>query len=77
MEVGGRRHGPAAVFPGKRRGTHLQEAGWAPSPVWTKAENLVPTGIRFPDLPARSELLYLSDNPEYLIIRWRLGHTNQ
>jgi len=24
----------------------LQEAGWAPGPVWTGAENLVPTGIR-------------------------------
>ena len=24
----------------------VQEAGWAPGPVWTSAENLVPTGIR-------------------------------
>ena len=27
----------------------LQEAGWAPGPVWTVAENLSPTGIRSPD----------------------------
>ena len=27
-------------------------------PVWTSAENLAPTGIRSPNRPARSELLY-------------------
>jgi hypothetical protein len=32
-----------------------QEAGWAPGPVWTGAENLAPTGIRPTDRPARSE----------------------
>jgi hypothetical protein len=26
----------------------VQEAGWAQGPVWTSAENLTPTGIRFP-----------------------------
>jgi len=36
----------------------IQEAGWAPGPVWTGAENLAPTGIRSPDRPARSESLY-------------------
>jgi hypothetical protein len=36
----------------------LQEAGWAPGPVWTTAENLALTGIRSPDRPARSESLY-------------------
>ena len=30
------------------------EAGWAPGPVWTGAENLASTGIRSPDRPARS-----------------------
>ena len=34
-----------------------QVAGWAPGPVWTCAENLASTGIRFPDRPARSESL--------------------
>jgi hypothetical protein len=32
----------------------VSEAGWAPEHVWTGAENLVPTEIGFPDLPARS-----------------------
>jgi len=36
----------------------VQEAGWAPGPVWIGAENLGPTGIRFSDLPARSQSLY-------------------
>ena len=36
----------------------VQEAGWAPGPVWTGAENLAPTGIGSPDRPARSQSLY-------------------
>jgi hypothetical protein len=36
----------------------VQEAGWTPGPVWTGAENLVPTGIRSPDRPVRSQSLY-------------------
>ena len=36
----------------------VQEAGWAPGPVWTGTENLAPTGIRSPDHPARRESLY-------------------
>ena len=36
----------------------VQEAGWAPGPVWTSAENLAPTGIRSPDRPAHSQSLY-------------------
>jgi hypothetical protein len=36
----------------------VQEAGWAPGPVWTGAKNVAPTGIRSPDHPARSESLY-------------------
>jgi hypothetical protein len=36
----------------------LQETMWAPRPIWTGEENLASTGIRSPDLPARSESLY-------------------
>jgi hypothetical protein len=35
----------------------LQEAGWAPGPVWTGGKSR-PTGIRSPDRPARSQSLY-------------------
>ena len=52
------RHAPAALYPGKDPVPTVQEAGWAPGPVWTGAENLAPTGIRSPDRPARSQSLY-------------------
>ena len=51
---------PRPLFtPGKDPVPIVQEAGWAPGPVWTGAENLAPpTGIRSPDGPARSQSLY-------------------
>jgi hypothetical protein len=36
----------------------VQEAGWAPGPVRTGADNLTPTGIRSPVRSARRESLY-------------------
>jgi hypothetical protein len=56
--VRGQCHVPAAFYPGKHPVPIVQEAGWAPGPVWTGAENLAPTGIRSPDRPARSQSLY-------------------
>ena len=50
---------PRPLFtPGKDPVPIVQEAGWAPGPVWTGAENLATTGIRSPDRPARSQSLY-------------------
>jgi hypothetical protein len=59
MWVGCQRHVPAALPPVKRPGTHCI-GDWVgpPGPVWTGAENLAHTGIRFPDGPNRSEPLY-------------------
>ena len=54
----GQRHAPAALYPRKRPLPILQEAGWVPGPFWTGSENLAPTGIRSPDRPTRSQLLY-------------------
>jgi hypothetical protein len=55
---------PRSLFtPGKDPVPIAQEAGWAPEPVWTGAENLVPTEIRFPDRPARSHSLYRLSYP--------------
>jgi hypothetical protein len=42
MGVGGQRHAPAAFNPGKDPVPIVQEAGWAPGPVWISAENLAP-----------------------------------
>ena len=36
----------------------VQEAGWAPGPVWTGVKNLALTGIQCPDRPAHSQSLY-------------------
>jgi hypothetical protein len=36
----------------------VYEAGWAPGPVWTDAENISPTGTQSPGRPARSQSLY-------------------
>jgi hypothetical protein len=50
---------PRPLFtPGKDPEPIVQEAGWAPGPVWTGAENLAPTGIRSPARPALSQSLY-------------------
>jgi hypothetical protein len=53
MGVGGQRHAPE-----RHPVPIVQEAGWAPGPVWTGTENLAPTRIRSSDPPARSESLY-------------------
>jgi hypothetical protein len=39
---------PGRFTPGKDPVPIVQEAGWAPGPVWTSAKNLAPTGIRSP-----------------------------
>ena len=46
------------LTPGKDLVPIVQEAGWAPGPVWTGAENLAPTRIQSPDRPAHSQSLY-------------------
>jgi hypothetical protein len=42
MRVFCQRHAPAALTPGK---TIVQEARWAPGPIWTGAENSPPPGF--------------------------------
>ena len=49
MGVGGQRHALATLPPGKGPVPFAQQAGWAPGPVWTGAENLTPPpGISIP-----------------------------
>jgi hypothetical protein len=68
LDLGARRGGWSAPRPdrfthGKDLVPIVQEAGWAPGPVWTCAKNLAPTGIRSPDRPARSQSLYRLSYP--------------
>jgi hypothetical protein len=55
--------------PGKDTVPILQEAGRTQGPVWTGAENFEPTGIRSPDLPARSQSLYRLSYPSPSVSR--------
>jgi hypothetical protein len=64
--VRGQRHARPLFTPGKEAVPIVQEAGWAPGPVWTGAENLAPTGIRSPDRPARSQSLYRLSYPTHV-----------
>ena len=63
MGVGGQRHAPAALPPGKDPVPIFYEADWAPEQVWTGAGNLASAGIRSPNRPARSESLYRLSYP--------------
>jgi hypothetical protein len=58
LHGGGCTSRPGRFTPGKDPVPIVQEARWVPGPVWTGVEYLVPTGIRSPDRPARSESLY-------------------
>jgi hypothetical protein len=49
--------------PGKDLVPIIQEAGWVSGPVWTGAENLAFTGIRFPKRSARRQSLYRLSYP--------------
>jgi hypothetical protein len=49
---------PSRITPRKDPVSLVREAGWAPGPVWTGAEDLVPTRIQFLDRSARWEQLY-------------------
>ena len=54
---------PGRFTPRKDPVPIVQVVGWVPGPVWKGAESLAPTGIRFPDRPARSESLYRQSYP--------------
>jgi hypothetical protein len=65
MGVSSQRHAPAALLPpGKGPPVPMvQEAGWAPGPVWTQMieeKSVAPPGIEPRTLgrPARSQTLY-------------------
>ena len=42
----GKRHAPAAIYPGKYMVPFVEETGWVPGPVWDGPENLACIGIR-------------------------------
>ena len=59
--------------PGKDPVAIVQEAGWAPGPIWTGGKSR-PTGIRSPDRPARSQSLYRLSCPAHqtTVYHWQI-----
>jgi hypothetical protein len=55
--VGGQRYAPSDLPLKKNPVSIVEEAGYAPLPIWTDVENLATSVIRSPDHPARSESL--------------------
>ena len=63
---------PRPLFtPGKDPVPIVQEAGWAPGPVWAGVENLASTGIRSLDRPARSSVAIPTELPDPRLDRKR------
>jgi hypothetical protein len=62
--------------PGKEPVSIVQEAGWAPRPVWTGGKSR-PTGIRSPDRPARSSVSIPTELPGPLVKVLFLCNTKQ
>ena len=67
--VGGQRHAPVALPPGKDPVLIAYKTGWAPRPVWTGTENLSPYRASIPERPASSESLYRLSYPAPLSYR--------
>jgi hypothetical protein len=69
LDLGARRGGwsaprPGRFIPGTDPVPSVQEAGWAPAPVWTCAKIPASTTIRSPHRPARSQSLYRLSYPD-------------
>jgi hypothetical protein len=63
MWVGAQLHAPAALPPGKKPGSHSIAGCVGPKTGLDGCSKLALTGIRSPDRPARSELLYRLSYP--------------
>ena len=70
MGVGGQCYAPAALLQGKRPGTHCT-GGWVDARACLEeCRNLVPTGNRSPDSPARSKVALPTElsQPTYIVL---------
>ena len=65
--VSDQQQAPAALYPRKDPVPIVQEAGWAPGPVWTGGKSR-PHRDSIPDRPARIQSLYRLSYPAYKII---------
>jgi len=65
MEMGGQRHAPAALPPGKTRYLLYRRLGGPQSRSGEGRKISPPTGIWSPDRPARNESLYVLSYPAF------------
>ena len=63
--MSGQQHAPAALYRGKYPIPIVQEARWAPGPVWTGGKSR-PHRDSIPDRPSRSQSLYRLSYPAHL-----------
>ena len=61
--MSGQQHATAASTPGKDPVLILQEAGWAPGPVWTGGKSS-PNRDSIPDRPGRSSVAIPTELPD-------------
>ena len=76
--VGGQRHAPAAIPPGKDPVPIVQEAGWAPWPVWTGGKSRSHRDS-ISDRLARSQSIKLHGTNVKMtesIFNWKLNQTD-
>jgi hypothetical protein len=62
--------------PGKTRYPLYRRLGGPPGPVWTSAENLILTGIRSPDRPARNQSAILLQPTKNILNRTVFCYSN-
>ena len=67
MGSGVQSHAPVASTPGKDPVPIIQEAGWAPGPVWTGGTSL-PHRDSIPDRPASSSVAIPAELPGHALI---------
>jgi len=78
MGVGGQPHAPAAYTTGKDPVPIVQEAGWAPGPVWTSGKSR-PHRDSMSDRPARSQSIKMHGMNVKMtesIFNWNLNQTD-
>ena len=67
--MGGQPYAPAVSTPGKDLAPIVQEAGWAPGPVWTGRKSRRHRDS-IPDRPALSQSLYRLSYPAPFTVLW-------
>ena len=77
MGVGGQHHAPGRFTTGKDPVPIVQEAGWAPGPVWTSAENLAPHRDSIPGLSSPLRVAIPTELSRPLILKKDAAYSSE